>query len=320
MARKRPELDKSATVAELPEVCASEPMAVAFFEKRRWGDTPCCCHCGSVNVYAMRDRLTGERNRRFLWRCRDCSKQYTVRTGTVFEESLIPLHKWARAFWQAASNKNGGSALELARQIQVTPKTALFMLHRIRWAMTDDPSTDPKLSGTIEADTTFVGGKPRYPRKGKMGPDPTRPKTAVLAVLERGGDVKTRVMPSVTVHNLRKVLGEFAEAGSDLITDDRGFRAVGREMFKSHKSIKHSTGEYVRKSDPTVHTNTVEGFFSRVKRSLNGTYHAVSREHLHRYVTQAAFLYNCRAMTDGDRVDALIRKAQGKRLVYRQTA
>jgi len=313
MARKRPELNKSETVAELPKACASEVAAVEFFERKRWGGTPCCVHCGSVGVYQMTDRKTGERNKRFLWRCRDCGKQSTVRTGTIFEESLIPLHKWARAFWQAASNKNGGSAIELARQIQVTHKTALFMLHRIRWAMAD--GNGPKLGGTIEADETYVGGKPRKRIRGGFGNK--APKVPVFAVVQRGGDVRACIMPNVTAYNVREALDGIADLSAKLMTDESPvYRRIG-EPFASHGRVNHSKWEYVSATNPDIHTNTIEGFFSRVKRQLESTYYAVSKEHLHRYIAQAAFLYNPRRMKDGERIDHLIRRADGKRLYFR---
>ncbi|MEX2217514.1 MAG: transposase [Phycisphaerales bacterium] len=167
--RTRPELAQTELVEELPAACASEAAAAEFLERRRWGDCPGCPHCGSANVYQMRDRKTGERSKRFLWKCREtkgtpeqrCGKMFTVRTNTVYAESLIPLRKWCRALWETATAKNGCSALELSRRLQVTYKTALFMLHRIRHAMADGEATPPKLTGTIEADEMYWGGRAR---------------------------------------------------------------------------------------------------------------------------------------------------------------
>lgn len=319
MSTKRPELAQSEEVEQLPKACADEAAAVAFLEAKRWGAYPFCAHCACTDVYQMTDRATGQRNKRFLWRCRDCSKQYTVRTGTVFEESLIPLHKWCRAFWEAASCKNGVSALEMSRKLQVTYKTALFVMHRVRWAMTDDPTEPPKMTGTVESDETYVGGKPRY--KGwKHGADKQprakyTEKTPVVAVVQRGGEVRTRVVANVTSDNLRQILRENVDESARLITDD-SYRYIrgGKDFPGGHETVNHSKGEYVRGD---VHTNTVEGFFSRVKRQINGTYHAVSKKHLHRYMDQAAFLYNTRGLNDGQRAIRLIEKAQGKRLMYR---
>src|SRR5687768_17854610 len=133
----------------MPVVCSNELAAVEFLEATRWHGTPCCVHCGSVDVLKLRDKKTGERNNRFLWRCHDCKKQYTVRVGTVYEESRIPLRHWCYAFWRAATSKKGVAALEISRQCQISYKSALFMMNRIRYAMAPDADA-PKLSGVVE--------------------------------------------------------------------------------------------------------------------------------------------------------------------------
>src|SRR5271154_3872913 len=134
MKNKRHNLSKSDVIANIPLACSDETTAVEFFEQQRWGNTPCCVKCGSVDVYAMKDAKTGERNKRFLWRCRDCKEQYTVRIGTVFEDSRINLRHWAYAFWATCASKKGISALQIKRQTGVSYKSALFMMHRIRFA------------------------------------------------------------------------------------------------------------------------------------------------------------------------------------------
>lgn len=313
---KKPQLEKSKTVEELPAACADETVARAFLEANRWGDTPCCPRCGDTDVY----RMTGDTaTKRGLWRCRGCKKQYTVQVGTIFEDSAIPLHKWVRAFWEATKAKNGVSALELSRTLQITYKSALFMMHRIRHAMADGPDGGKKLGGVIEADETYWGGKPRV-RSKKKGRNPNYPKTPVFAVVQRQGSVRASVMPRVTSDNIREALIEAAERDSTLMTDDLyAYRKVG-SPFAAHDRINHSGGEYVRSGGPgkpVVHTNTVEGFFSRLKRKLHGTHHAVSKEHLFRYVDEAAFIYNHREINDGERVLTLIRQTDGKRLMYR---
>lgn len=315
MARntKKPQLAQSPVIEELPAACASEPAAVEFLERKRWGDSPCCPKCGSVNVYKMTDRATGERNTRYLWRCRDCAKQYTVRTGTIYEESLVPLHKWCRAYWEACACKNGVSALELSRKIQVSYKTALFMMHRIRWAMADDHSTPPKMTGTVEADETYVGGKPRYRGNNKRGRGTK--KQPVAAVLQRGGSVRSRVIPVVNAENVKAMVRENVDRSARIMTDqEASYQGLAPE-FVAHEAVNHRAREYVRGE---AHTNTIEGFFSRVKRGLNGTYHAVSREHLHRYLAQFEFAYNTRGLTDGERVLELIARTEGRRLKYAQ--
>ena len=317
MTTRRPELEQTEVIEELPTACADEAAAVEFLEAKRWRGTPCCPHCGSVGVYQMTDRKTGQRNRRFLWRCRDCSKQFTVRVGTIFEDSAIPLHKWCRVFWEAATAKNGVSAMEISRKIQVSYKTALFVMHRVRHAMTDD-TTPPKLTGTIEADEMYWGGKPRHPRvvRGviRSGRNPEKPKSVIFGVVQRGGTVRARVLPSVTSGNVREELLKMADPSCRLVTDElKAYRRVGRP-FSRHDQVNHTKREYVNKTDPSIHTNTIENFWSRMRRQLSGTYHAVSKEHLHRYVNHAAYLYNTRKMNDGERVLHLIRMTDGKRL------
>src|SRR5271170_369652 len=152
-------LSKSEIVAEIPLACSDELAAVEFFENQRWGNTPCCVKCGSVSVYQMKDAKTGERNKRFLWRCRDCAEQFTVRIGTVYEDSRLPLRHWAYAFWRASTSKKGVSALEIKRQCQISYKSALFLMNRIRCAMEENPTDGGKFTGTVEVDETYVGGK-----------------------------------------------------------------------------------------------------------------------------------------------------------------
>jgi len=151
--RKRPNLhnlSKSELIAEIPLACSDETAAVELFEAMRWGDTPCCVKCGSVAVYQMKDAKTGERSKRYLWRCRDCKEQYTVRIGTVYEESRLPMRHWAYAFWRGATSKKGVSALEIKRHCQISYKSALFLMNRIRFAMAPDLPTAPKLKNATK--------------------------------------------------------------------------------------------------------------------------------------------------------------------------
>jgi len=306
----------SYTVTELPLACQHELAAVEFMERQRWNGTPICPHCGVAGEsYAMKDEKTGERSKRFLWRCRACKKQYTVRVGTVFEESRIPLRHWCYAFWRACTSKKGVAALEIQRQCQISYKSALFMLHRIRYAMMPAVEGEAKLTGTVEADETFVGGKPRYHAKGRGNQANARPKMTVAAQVQRGGNVKADVIADVSGDTLKAVLDENVDKTARLITDDwKGYIKPGQE-FAAHETVCHSAGEYVRGD---VTTNTIEGFFSIVKRGINGIYHSVSRRHLPKYIAEYAFRYNHRDTNDGARIVAAIRAAEGKRLMYRE--
>jgi transposase-like protein len=153
--------NKSEMVVHPPLACADEAEAVAFFEDARWGKDPACVHCGSLAVYQMRDRA-GARNARWLWRCKDCGRQFTVRVGTILEDSPIPLRHWAYAFWAACASKKGVSALQIQRQTGLTYKSALFMMHRVRWSMDGGGEPGGMLRGAVEVDETYVGGKPRH--------------------------------------------------------------------------------------------------------------------------------------------------------------
>ncbi|MEM1213410.1 MAG: IS1595 family transposase [Planctomycetota bacterium] len=316
---------KSEVVRELPLACSNETAAVEFWEKHRWGDKPCCPHCGGHHVYQMKDAKTGERNKRFLWRCRECKKQFTVKVGTVLEDSRIPLTIWSYALWRSCTSKKGVSALEIQRQTGISYKSALFLMHRLRFAMAPTDG-GPKLSGIVEADETYVGGKPR--NRVPHSPIPRKPgqlsnhqlmhvrKTPVFAVVERGGQARARVMPSVTRDNLSAALREHVEMSARLMTDEhRGYQKIGREFEGGHDCIEHKRGIYARGD---VTTNTVEGFFSILKRGINGIYHNVSRKHLQRYVDEFEFRYNHRKLEDGERTIAAIRGAVGKKLYYRE--
>jgi transposase-like protein len=311
MNKKRPELSKSKVIDDIPLACSDELAAVEFLEKQRWADTPACIHCGSVGVYKMMDPKTGLRNRRYLWRCRDCGKQYTVRIGTVYEESRIELRHWCYAFWRAATSKKGVAALEIMRHCQISYKSALFLMNRIRFAMAP-MKNEPKLSGTVEVDETYVGGKPRHHGHNKPGRGTS--KTPVFAAVERGGQIRRRVIANVTSQTLKAAIREEVDYRARLISDDfTGYKGIGLE-YVNYDSICHSTKEYARGD---VHTNTVESSFALVKRGIMGVYHNVSKEYLHRYIWQFDFIWNHRTLNDGERTARLMRITEGKRLMYK---
>lgn len=297
-------------LVDVPKACSDELAAVEFLEKQRWGDSPACPNCGVFNVYKMMDSKTGERQANYRWRCRDCKEQFTVRIGTVFEESRIPLRHWCYAFWRASTSKKGVSALEIKRQTGLSYKSALFLLNRIRFAMSDDVT--PPLNGDVEIDETWVGGKVRY--HGTKHHHASNDKTPVLAMVERQGRVAVKPVANVRGNTLKAVIMAQVSPEAHIYTDElRAYKGIGKN-FASHDSVNHSAGEYVRGD---VTSNTVESFFATFKRGINGIYHAVSKEHLHRYTSEFQFRYNHRGMTDGERTKAAIRAADGKRLTYR---
>ncbi len=309
---KKHSLTKSDLIEQIPLACSNELAAVEFLEKQRWGNTPACVHCGSVAVYKMVDAETGERNKRFLWRCRDCMRQFTVRIGTVYEESRIELRHWCYAFWRACTSKKGVSALEIQRQCQISYKSALFMMNRIRFAMAPEPG--PKLRGIVEVDETYVGGKPRFRGPRKRGRGTT--KTPVFVAVERKGRLRRRVIADVTAATLKQAIKDEVSNQATLISDDFvSYRGIGKDFYGGHETICHSTGEYARGG---IHTNTAESSFALVKRGIMGIYHNVSRDHLHRYLWQFDFLWNNRQLNDGERTILAVKAAEGKRLMYKE--
>ena len=322
----KPQLAKSDFIKTLPAVCADETKAVEFFEAQRWGDSPRCPHCESEDVYKMTGR-DGTRNKRFLWRCRKCAEQYTVRIGTVYEDSRLPLRHWAYAFWRASTSKKGVAALEIQRQCQISYKSALFLMHRIRFAMAGNSGSTPKLFGTLEVDETYCGGSPRH----EKGVNPIKPggfrktsnKTPVVAMVRRGGEIRTEVVPTVTYKNLREFVNKNIVKGSVINTDQHPlYPSVLKPLVRfgdgQHQTVNHHRKEYARHNlDGTVsHTNTCESFFSLLKRGLMGTFHCVSKEHLHRYCAEFQFRWNTRFLNDGERLVSAIKNAEGKRLIY----
>ncbi len=308
--------DKSVIVAELPRACMDETAAVEFMENKRWGEQPFCPRCGCTSVYKMVDAKSGERSKRYLWRCKDCKRQFTVRIGTVFEESRIPLKHWCYGFWRASTSKKGASALEIKRHTGLTYKSALFMMHRIRYAMTDDAPPD-KLKGIIEIDETYVGGKPK-PYTGKSGKGTL--KTPVVALVQREGNVRARVMPTVNSKNLREAIDESVDCKRSVLMTDESplYSQPGKKFLFGHETVNHRRKEYAR--DGFAHCNTAESFFALIKRGMYGVYHNVSKKHLHRYVNEFAFRWNGRKLEDGERTIAAIRGAEGKRLYYKPPA
>lgn len=309
----------------------SEDAAREHLEALHWPEGPTCPHCGSDNAKRLppqKGRKTKAHAegvvRKGVVQCNDCRQQYTVTVGTVFESSKVPLNKWLLANHLLCASKKGISGHQMARMLGVTYKTAWFMMHRIREAMkANDSEPMGGLGATIEADETYVGGKTKnrnakqQRRFAEKRRDPLGNKQAVMALVERGGKVRSFHVAKVTGETLRSVLVTNVSRDSWLMTDDhKGYASVGRE-FTGHGVVKHSLGEYVRLG--VFHTNTVEGFFSLLKRGIIGTYHHVSAKHLHRYTAEFDFRYNTRKITDFERADENLLGAVGKRLTYRRT-
>jgi transposase-like protein len=305
---------KSQVLEALKNAAVDEAKAVAFLEQQRWGDSPRCPRCGDVDVYRM---MTGEqRNKDFRWRCNGCKKMYTVRIGSVLEETRLPVRVWIFAIWKAASGKKGYSALQLSREMEITHKSALFVLRRLRHGMEEtDP---PKLTGTVEADETYVGGKRRRVRgTGRAGRGTDKP--CVLGMVQRGGDVRFKAMDRITADRIGKVLAVNADQSCRLITDEfTAYITPGKMFAGGHERVKHGLQEYVRVGTD-VHSNTIEGVFSLLKRGVMGTFHSVSRKHLPNYLNEFQFRWNTRKLDDGQRVSRVVKALDGKRLQYRES-
>jgi transposase-like protein len=315
MKKSRHNLSKSDIIAEIPLACSDETAAVEFFEFQRWGNTPCCVKCGSVEVYQMKDAKTGERSKRYLWRCHDCKSQYTVRIGTVYEESRLPLRHWAYAFWRACTSKKGVSALEIQRHCQISYKSALFLMNRIRFAMAPDLPTAEPLKGIVEVDETYVGGKPRNKFIDNRKVENRRKKSIVFGAVERDGGIRRRVIADVTGKTLKEEIKRVVDPRARIMTDEHGgYKGIGPFFEGGHDHIRHKIGQYA-KGDIT--TNTIESSFALIKRGIIGTYHNVSHEYLHRYLWQFDFVWNGRKLNDGERTVAAIQSAEGKRLMYK---
>jgi transposase-like protein len=293
-----------------------EQAAFERLEAIVWPDGIVCPHCGTIGKAAA---LTGVKDKKGrvrdgLKKCYACRKQFTVRVGTVFEASHVPLHIWFQASFLLCSSKKGISSNQLHRTLGVTLKTAWFMSHRLREAMVVFGMEPMGGAGkSVEADETFIGNKRPKARNARGYAH----KHAVVSLVERGGKVRSQHVNDVNAATLRPILKAQIDPASWLMTDESAvYRSIGKE-FKYHFTVEHGAGEYVR---GTAHTNTIEGFFSIFKRGMIGVYQHCSSVHLQRYLAEFDFRYNQRialGIDDPARTEAALRGIVGKRLTYR---
>lgn len=294
----------------------SEEAAFAHLEKIVWTGEPICPHCGSLDRLTKVKANPEKRIRVGLWRCGNCKKQFRVTVGTVFEHLRLPLHKAMQAVYLMTSSKKGISAHQLHRVLEITYKSAWFLAHRIREAMRSGDLATFGGNGTmVEVDETYIGRQ-----KGKEVRKGGGHKMKVLALLDREtGAVRTFTDPNLTAKDIHPILRANIAAEARLMTDEtRLYWSVGKE-FASHNRVLHAAGEYVRKGDATIHTNTVEGYFSIFKRGMRGIYQHCGEQHLHRYLAEFDFRYTHREATgcnDRDRSDRTLAGIVGKRLTY----
>ena len=289
-----------------------EHAAIEKLEQILWPNGPICPHCGGTQkIY----RLNGSSTRAGLLKCGHCRKQFTVKVGTVFESSHVPLYKWLQAVYLMCASKKGISANQLHRTLEVTLKTAWFMAHRIREAMKDDLL--PVLGGEgkiVEVDETFIGHdysvKPKRDKRGRGFAH----KHKVLSLVERGGRTVSMVVDDLKAKTLLPILKEQIDRRTHIVTDEAGQYAHLNRDFSAHDFVRHKQGEYGRGK---IYTNTVEGFSSIFKRGMKGVYQHCAKKHLHRYVAEFDFRYNERKIRDEERAETALKGAAGKRLTYR---
>ncbi len=288
----------------------TEEEARQYLEKLRWPDCPVCPHCGGVNAR----KLEGKSTRAGVHKCRDCRKQFTVTVGTIFERSHLPLRHWVYAFARMCAAKKGISAKQLERELGISYKAAWFMCHRIRHAML--PVNPEPLSGIVEVDETYVGGNPR-PGDGKVHKRGRgTSKVPVVALVERGGRVVSAPVTNVTRETFKDTIMKNVAPDTAIYTDEfSGYSGIDEHMA-SHETVNHSKGQFSRKNG--IHSNTVESYFALLKRGIYGTYHHLSRKHLHRYCAEFSFRWDFRKITDAERTVHALQRTDGKRLVFHQ--
>jgi transposase-like protein len=306
MEQIAPQKQHFETLIQLMAALPDEQAAIDHFTAIRWRNGAFCPHCGSTKVYHFSDR----RNHK----CGDCRKRFSIKVGTIFEDSKIELRTWMMAVWMLTSHKKGIASTTLARDLGVTQKTAWFMLYRLLHAA-QTKSFNAPLEGEVEVDETYVGGKAANRHKGdpKNGPG-THGKTAVIGALQRGGEAVATVIGRTDTQMLDSFVHAVASPNATLIAADEhsGYRHLSRTY--RHEVVRHSSGQY-RPGD--CHTNGIEGFWALLKRQIVGIHHFVSPKHLNAYVCEVTWRFNLRGMGEGDRVNALLDQTDG-RLTYKE--
>jgi transposase-like protein len=312
-----PKFDKFSEMASIDVGRLTENEARKILEDIRWPEGIVCSHCGSMNIVRIHGKT--DKVRDGLLRCKDCRKQFTVTVGTVMEDSHITLRQWIQAFHSMSSHKKGVSALQLQRNLGLhSYRSAWHLSHRIRLAMKEGPFASA-LKGVIEVDETYIGGRPKKVDNKENKRGRGTKKTPVLAMIERNGRARTRVVNRVNAKELKNAIRENVNKDSAIMTDEfKSYNGIGNEFEGGHKVVEHSKGQYVTGENNEIHVNTDESFFALLKRGVHGTFHHISKEHLNRYCDEFSFRWNNRKLTDGERATQAINGMVGKRLTYNE--
>jgi hypothetical protein len=295
------------TISKLTEEQAREKL-----ESIRWANGVVCPHCGRVDGHT---KLQGKKHRPGVWKCNNgCAKQFTATVGTVMEGSHLPIRTWLMAFSILCSAKKGVSALQLQRQLGLgSYRSAWHLCHRIRYAMSRNPLKG-LLDGIVMVDETFVGGKPRHKLGEPRKKGPTGKKVAVVALVERGGRVKSWPIADVTADTLKGAIHDHVARSAGIQTDQAmAYKGIGKHFKGGHKTVNHAKYEYARGD---VSTNEAESYFALLKRGITGSFHSVSKQHLFRYCDEFSYRWNERMTTDAARTEKAIILSEGKRLMY----
>ncbi len=299
--------------AKLAPLFANEDKAIEFVESLMWPDGPICPHCGGMEK-AYKIKANPEKKvRHGLWKCGHCREQFTVRIGSIFESSKIPMKTWLLIISQMCSAKKGVSASQIQRMTGLSYKAAWFACHRIREAMKQEPLLGKLGSGggIVEADETYIGGKARNNRhKGRKPPK----KAIVLTLVERDGQARTFKIPNTRKGTLQTIIKPVVDRSAVIMTDENPSYEGLDDHFHAHHAVNHSE-TFVRAV--IIHTNFAESYHSLLKRSIIGTHHHISVKHMSRYLREREFHWNRRKASDGERTVDAIRGAAGKRLMYR---